>query len=279
MTANNSIKADSERCLKAPLVFAQKSDEPLINWPSEAGGREERRSGVYRDHMVDITDARPMRNELSLDTQGFVIVNQTSSVTDYFQDEQLSQRYEPELKDLIKGLTGAERVIVFDHTRRIGHAGMRAAKAVREPVQLVHSDYTERSGPQKLRDFLPEEEAEKSLQKRFAIINVWRSMAGPVESSPLALCDAGSVNPSDLLTVERRARDRIGEIFYLAHNPEQRWFYFPGLKESEALVFKCFDSARDGRARMSPHTAFIDPDTPPEARPRQSIESRCLVLF
>ena len=156
---------------------------------------------------------------------------------------------------------------------------MRAAKAVREPVQLVHSDYTERSGPQKLRDFLPEEEAEKSLQKRFAIINVWRSMAGPVESSPLALCDAGSVNPSDLLTVERRARDRIGEIFYLAHNPEQRWFYFPGLKESEALVFKCFDSARDGRARMSPHTAFIDPDTPPEARPRQSIESRCLVLF
>lgn len=279
MTANDSIRTDSERRLKAPLVFAQKSDEPLINWPSEAGGREERRSGVYRDHVVDITDARPMRNELSLDTQGFVIVNQTSSVTDYYQDEQLSGFYEPELKGLIKRLTGAERVIVFDHTRRIGHAGMRAAKAVREPVQLVHSDYTERSGPQKLRDFLPEEEAEKSLQKRFAIINVWRSMAGPVESSPLALCDAGSVNPSDLLTVERRARDRIGEIFYLAHNPEQRWFYFPGLKESEALVFKCFDSARDGRARMSPHTAFIDPDTPPEARPRQSIESRCLVLF
>ncbi len=263
----------------ATLCFAENTGETLVNWPSEAGGRVEQREGVYHDHLVTIENARSQTGRLSLDREGFILTQQSSGVSNYYDHQQVTEIYEPELKQLLIDQTGAEKVVVFDHTRRAGDADLRATKTVREPVQLVHSDYTERSGPQKLRDFLPSTEADLRKNRRFAIINVWRSMQGPIESFPLALCDAGSVEAGDLITVERRSRDRVGEIFYLAHNPNQRWCYFPELQASEALVFKCFDSALDGRARMSPHTAFEDPESPPDAAPRQSIESRCLVLF
>jgi hypothetical protein len=51
------------------------------------------------------------------------------------------------------------------------------------------------------------------------------------------------------------------------------------MRREEALVFKVFDSATDGRARFTPHTSFDDPATPPGAPPRQSIEARTLAFF
>ena len=51
------------------------------------------------------------------------------------------------------------------------------------------------------------------------------------------------------------------------------------MRRDEALVFKVYDSAKDGRARFTPHTAFEDPATPRGAVPRQSIEARALAFF
>ncbi|HEV7822716.1 MAG TPA: CmcJ/NvfI family oxidoreductase, partial [Burkholderiales bacterium] len=65
----------------------------------------------------------------------------------------------------------------------------------------------------------------------------------------------------------------------LRYNPRHCWFYFPRMTRNEALVFKVFDSARDGRARFTAHTAFKDPATPSGAPPRQSIEARALAFF
>ena len=63
------------------------------------------------------------------------------------------------------------------------------------------------------------------------------------------------------------------------YDPEQRWYWFPRMRRDEALVFKVFDSERDGRARWTAHTAFDDPTAPPNARPRESIEIRTLAFF
>jgi hypothetical protein len=60
--------------------------------------------------------------------------------------------------------------------------------------------------------------------------------------------------------------------------PDHRWFYFPKMTADEALLLKCYDSATDGRARFAPHTAFVDPTTPEDAPPRESIELRALVF-
>ncbi len=148
----------------------------------------------------------------------------------------------------------------------------------RSPVKSAHNDYTERSGPQRVRDLLPDE-APELLERRFAMINVWRPIRGPVEDMPLAVCDARSIAPADRIATDLMYRDRTGEVYSMSFNPEHRWFYFRHMQRDEALLLKCYDSARDGRARFSAHTAFEDPSSPPDAAARESIEVRTLALF
>jgi hypothetical protein len=145
-------------------------------------------------------------------------------------------------------------------------------------VALVHKDYTEWSGPQRVRDVLPAE-ADALLRQRFAIIQVWRPIGRPAVRNPLAIADARSLAPGDLIASERRYPDRIGEVYRVSHNPDHAWFYFPRMRPDEALVFTVYDSERDGRPRFSAHTAFDDPTTPPDAPPRQSIEARAFAFF
>lgn len=137
--------------------------------------------------------------------------------------------------------------------------------------------YTEWSGPQRLRDVLPQE-AERLLQRRFAIVQVWRPTGPPVEAFPLALCDASSLDPADLIAAERRHPNRVGEIYQVAYNPEHRWCYFPRMVSSEALVFKVYDSRTDV-ARFTAHTSFVDPTPAAGDGLRESIETRTLALF
>jgi hypothetical protein len=169
-------------------------------------------------------------------------------------------------------------VVIFDHTLRSGDEGEREAKLVREPVLSAHNDYTEWSGPQRVREFLPDE-ADALLERRFAIVQVWRAIDQPIDTHPLALADARSVAMDDLLVAERRYPTRVGQTYRLKHNPQHRWFYFPRMRRDEAIVFKVYDSLTDGRARFTPHTAFDDPATPPGAPPRQSIEARAFAFF
>jgi hypothetical protein len=145
-------------------------------------------------------------------------------------------------------------------------------------VKAVHNDYTEWSGPQRVREILPDE-ADRLLAGRFAIIQVWRAINQPIRSNPLAIADARSVGFGDLLAAERRYPHRVGETYQVRYNPEHRWFYFPEMRRDEALVFKVYDSAKDGRARFTAHTSFVDPTTPPGAPPRQSIEARTFAFF
>ena len=111
------------------------------------------------------------------------------------------------------------------------------------------------------------------------MVQVWRPLAGPVRDMPLAICDARSIAPDDLVETDPVYEDRVGEVFQLRHNPGHRWFYFPEMEPGEALVFKCYDSLDDGRARFTAHTAFVDPATPADAPPRRSIEARALAFF
>jgi len=167
---------------------------------------------------------------------------------------------------------------VFDHTLRSGDEAEREAKLVREPVLSAHNDYTEWSGPQRVREVMGDE-AERLLRRRFAIIQVWRAIRKPIQANPLAILDSRSLVPEDLLVAERRYPHRVGQTYRLKYNPGHRWFYFPEMRRDEALVFKVFDSETDGRARFTPHTSFVDPATPPGSAPRQSIEARTLAFF
>ena len=264
--------------MQAEIHYTVDTGEKLVNETFGPNNIRRRTSGSERAHPVEIRDGRPARKEFSLDENGFVFVDHKSAVKDFFDPRQLESVYYPEVERLVEELSGAKRVVVFDHTLRSGDEAEREAKLVREPVLSAHNDYTEWSGPQRVREIMGDE-AERLLRRRFAIIQVWRAIRKPIQANPLAILDARSLAPEDLLIAERRYPHRVGQTYRLKHNPNHRWFYFPEMRRDEALVFKVYDSETDGRARFTPHTSFVDPATPPGASPRQSIEARTMAFF
>ena len=264
----------------AALTYLVDTGVKPVTYPSVAGeDGVSRWAGRQEEHLVAIHDGRAAAEPFDLDRQGFALVRHDTAVTDFYDDAEIETVYEAEVESLVKAVTGASRVVVFDHTRRSDSVAMREQKGIREPAGNVHNDYTARSAPQRVRDLLPAEEAEALLKRRFAIVNVWRPIRGPVRTAPLALCDARSVAPEDLIAAERRAKDRVGEIQQAVFNPAHRWYYFPNRERHEAVLIKVYDSAEDGRARFTIHTAFDDPTSPPDAPPRESIETRTFVFF
>jgi hypothetical protein len=264
--------------ITADLSYTIDTGVKPVNETFGPGNIQRRVSGSFEQRPVRIRDGRPLGGTFELDTHGFEFVGHRSAVRDFFDAAELKSVYYRELEQLVKDVSGASRVVVFDHTLRSGDEAEREARQVREPVLSVHNDYTEWSGPQRVREALPDE-AEALLAKRFAIIQVWRAIAMPIESNPLAIADARSIEPRDLIATERRYPHRVGETYRLAYNPRHQWYYFPKMRRDEALVFKVYDSEKDGRARFTAHTSFVDPATPPGAPPRQSIEARTLAFF
>lgn len=262
--------------IEATLNYVKNDGQKIVVEPAGGGSTEMKTLGTIDPHSVIIRNGR--RFETSLDGEGFLLAWHETAVTDFFDETQLREIYYPEMIDLIKAQSGAKRVVVFDHTLRTADDADRAARKIREVVPRVHNDYTEWSGPQRVRDLLPDE-AETLLKGHFAIIQVWRPIRYPVETFPLAMCDAQSISPDDLIVTERRHPNRIGQTYSVSYNPGHRWFWFPLQRREEAIVFKVYDSLTDGRARWSAHTAFDDPTSPPDARPRESIEIRTLAFF
>jgi hypothetical protein len=236
------------------------------------------RSGKYLEQNVAVRNGRKQRSKFSLDTNGFVLTEHETAVKDFYDSDEVKSVYYPEVERLLKGLTGAERVVVFDHIVRNPVLAEKGEKGARAPAKLVHNDYTFKSAPRRVRDLLPEE-ADRLLKNRFAEINVWRAIRGPIERSPLALCDASSLGAEEIVPIDLVYRDHVGEIYGFLYNPKHRWFYFPRMTRNEAILLKCYDSMDDGRARFTAHTSFDDPNSPPNAAPRESIEARALVFW
>jgi hypothetical protein len=233
---------------------------------------------VDEPHRVPIHDVRPLAHEVSLDAEGFALLDQRSAMRDFYDEDEIKRVYYRESEALLRHATGANRVLIFDHTVRRRVPGTRdRGPGPRQPALRVHVDHTERSAPQRVRDLLPDEAADL-LTGRVQIINLWRPIRWPVRDAPLAVVDARSVAPADLIPADLVHRDRVGESYAVTFNPAHVWFYVPEMRPDEGLLFKCYDSEVDGRARFTPHSAFIDTTAPPDAPPRESIELRTLVF-
>ena len=226
-------------------------------------------------HTMAIGDARLLEPEPSLDREGFALARFVTTVPDLWDETVVKTVYYREVEALVKAVTGASRVVAFDHNLR--SAGERPARGVQAPVRYAHNDYTEGSGPQRVRDVLGDD-AERLLRGRFAVVNVWKPIGRPVEQTPLAVCDARTILPEDLVPSDLRYRDRTGEVYSLRWSPGHAWFYFPRMTPEEAMLLKCYDSATD-RSRFTAHSAFDEPGSRPDAPVRESVEVRTLAFF
>jgi hypothetical protein len=265
--------------VETSLSYLVDTGEKPVSYSGEPGAAPTQHTGKYEERRVTVHNGRPLADRLSLERQGFILINHETKVRDFYNDEEVRSVYYPEMERLVKELTGATKVLIFDHTLRTEDEATREEKKVREPVRRVHNDYTEWSGPQRVRDLLPADEASERLRQRFAVIQTWRPIRKPVQSAPLAIAEARSLARKDLIPTERKYPDRVGEIYHITFNPEHRWFYFPNMQRNEALVFKTYDSEKDGRARWTAHASFDDPTSPADAPPRESIEVRTLAFF
>ena len=268
--------ADTIRARMNYIVDTGTPPVRYIDWPEMA---DKEIPPTYQEHVVAIHNGRPVRDTFKLDTYGFVFADHHTKVKDFTDDAERKQVYDPECEALIMKHSGASKVVVFDHTIRVGDEKVQLSTGARPPVKGVHNDYTEASAPQRLREIVGPEEAERRFKKRWAIIQVWRPIRHPVETDPLAICDARTVSFDDFVISERRYPNRIGQTYVVTHNPKHKWYWLPRMRRDEALVFKVYDSLKDGRARWTAHTAFADPTSPPNARPRESIEIRTLAFF
>jgi hypothetical protein len=262
--------------IQAELNYLEFSGEKPVSYQYEPPPGVPKRSGVYRTHLVTIANARvaPPPGPLSLDRNGFELHRHASVLSDFSDPAKITSLYYPQAVALLKQATGASRVVVFDHTLRDGRP--ERGEGIREPVKYIHNDQTFVSGPRRVRDHLPAEEAEQLLQGRVAIVNLWRPIGETVQSSPLALCDSRSIALNDLVASDLVYPDKVGETYALVFNPRHRWYYFSDMAPDEFLLIKIYDSAGDGIARLTAHTAFDDPTSPPDAAPRRSIELRAL---
>lgn len=273
-----------------PIEESAPAIDALLNYlidtgdkPASYGGvssveAEQKRKGTYQEYKMTVRDGRVIAHQLSLDHEGFIFVKHDTKVRDFFDEAEVLSVYYPETEELVKSHSGAKRVLVFDHTLRSADSALREAKNISGPVRNAHNDYTEWSGPQRLRDLLPSE-ADELLKRRFAVIQTWRPIRNPVEREALAIADARSIAMKDLVPSARVYPNRVGEVYHCTFNPEHRWYYFPKMQRNEAMVFKCFDSLRDGRSRWTAHCAFDDPAGSPASPPRESIEMRTLAFF
>lgn len=234
--------------------------------------------GTQDPRTMTIHDGRNLATHLVLDCHGFRFLRHDTKVVDFLDKAEIRTVYYPEIEALVKAETGAARVVLFDPTLRATSADLRAERGLREPVLRVHMDFTERSASQPVRDLLPGE-AETLLKRRFAIVQVWRPIRQAVESFPLAVADARSILPTNMVVAKRYYPKWEGETYSVTYHPGHRWYWFPCMRPDEALLFKVFDSITDGRARWIAHTAFVDPTTPPQAHPRESIEIRAIAFY
>jgi hypothetical protein len=231
-------------------------------------------------HEMVIEDGWPSVDRFSADREGFELHPFDAPFTAFDDEAAIRQTFHPQVVDFVRRHTGAKRVVVFDHTiRKRLPADLKAQTTVQRPaVLLVHSDYTVKSGPQRVHDIVPDE-ADDLLQRRVAFFNVWKPLYRRVDELPLAMCDATSQVEADLLVMELKYRERTGEIYVMRHSAKHRWVYFPQMQANQALLLKTYDSETDGRARFMGHTAFEDPNTPDDALKRESIEVRTMAFF
>ncbi|KAG1883577.1 hypothetical protein F4604DRAFT_1575657 [Suillus subluteus] len=243
--------------------------KPAHNWTQEP-------------HDMQVEDVRGKEELYKLDSAGFQYGREAAKHASFLNDDEIQREYYPESIDLIKRVTGATNVVIFDHTirrRRPGEPGDNPQK--RQPVSSVHVDQTTPSSISRVRRHLPPTEVPSLLRRRFQIINIWRPISHAAVDWPLALCDFRSVDvEKDLIPVALLFPDREGETFGVKYNSNHQWKYMKAMTPEEFVLIKCFDSIQDGSvARLTPHTGFQDPKTPEGTPLRESIELRALVFY
>lgn len=240
------------------------------------GDAPQKYNDAYDFMPATIQDGRKIAQIFQIHKQGFQLVLSPTNAIKFDDIHTVEGVYYDEVKAIVRNITGAKDVFVFDHTIRLGKPNSR-----RKPAHHVHNDYTERTAKSRARESMGDELFAKMKGRRMIQINVWRPLVDIVHRSPLAFCDATTIDPNDFLptNIHFPDTDHVGEIYALRKSDGQRWLYFSEMTRDEVVLIKGYDSLKDGTSRFTPHTAFEYPDQNPAAASRKSIETRSFAFY
>ncbi len=230
-----------------------------------------------------IEDVRTQQPAPGINLEGFALVAHKSAVKDFRDPQEITRTHYPEIKALLLGISGADRVVVTaPGVLRFSEKSPDSGRLNNSrPARFIHIDisdatagiFSERSRPQDV----------GRPVARSVHFNVWRVLSAPPQDVPLAVCDARTLSPGDLVAADA-VFDVAGkpewsfEALLVRHNPAHRWCYFSGMTPDEVLIFKTNDS-QPGPAHHVPHSAFNDPTCPGGVAPRASIEMRAIAYW
>eukprot|EP01063_Lacrimia_lanifica_P037330 TRINITY_DN762_c1_g2_i1.p1 TRINITY_DN762_c1_g2~~TRINITY_DN762_c1_g2_i1.p1 ORF type:complete len:303 (+),score=47.47 TRINITY_DN762_c1_g2_i1:54-962(+) len=253
-------------------------------------------------HTLEVHDARLLPEDADIllpSSKGFAVVPHVSTITDWSDEEVLASTYCDEVFAVLKELTGAEHVFLgTPHVSRRQDTEDQMSK----PLYHLHNDYTgniKEAYLCALREEEPDQSwtmeeqlavgfvnsldvpaqmkalgltAERLAERRVIALNTWRNTGDePLRSCPLAVADKRTIKSSD------GCGGVVGRVGLLRREGQQ-FYYYPGLRREELLVFIGYDSDAKEHAPCA-HSAFDDPNTPADAPPRQSIELRCVLVM
>lgn len=268
--------------VEAALCFIVPQAEKPVFQSAAYTGSDPKIFFKVENRTVKIADIRNSATQPTIERKGFELLRSSTAVTDLNSDEEVANAYYPEIEALLKKRFGASRVVIFDATRR-SDSGTGAANpdGRRGPAVRVHVDYTQKSGPQRLKDTIGEAEAKRLFEggARVIQVNVWRPIKGPVLRSPIAMADASSIAKEELVATDQVFPDRVGEIYHLAYSPGQRWYYASEMQRDEVLLIAGWDSTDPEGSRCAAHGAFHLTNQDPDSPPRESIEIRTFVII
>ena len=227
---------------------------------------------------VLIRDIRDSKNFL-LNRNGFIF----KKIKFNLEEKDIQNNYTQYKKDLskfIKELFPYKYINIFDITRRSNEkAGASNKDGPRQPAERAHVDYTKDSGLNRAKQIL-KNKFSKFSKYRLVQLNVWRPICSKVLSSPLAIADASSISQKDLIATDQVFPNRVGEIYHLAYEKKQKWYWVSEMRYNEVLIFKGWDSDdSDKVVKFTPHTSFNIPYQKIKEHPRQSIEARAFIVI
>src|SRR5262245_57593835 len=121
-----------------------------------------RRNPKGDKRTMGIGDARRLDPPPTLDREGFALARHATAVGDLYDEKALKAIYYRELEALVREVTGAARVVAFDHNLRSATRAEQGESGIQTPIRYPHNDYTERSSQQRVRDLLGDD-AERLL--------------------------------------------------------------------------------------------------------------------
>src|SRR5438094_2251758 len=193
--------------IEAIIQYHEEGEKPASYGGVRKSVAAQKKKGKYQEHKMTIYNARAIADQLSLEREGFILVSHETKMQNFYDEDEIRDLYYKETEELVKRTSGAKRVVVFDHTLRSADEALREEKQISGPVRNAHNDYTDWSGPQRVRDLLPDE-AEELLKHRFAVVQVWRPIRHALQREPLAIADAKSIGTRELFPTSRVYPDR-----------------------------------------------------------------------